>query len=434
MGLRNFIKTKGAILEYGEYYSSYRNELIKILKFYKDMGHKISIWGAGLKGIAFLNCIDKKGEYIHSVIDMNKQLQGSGITRYHTVCSIESALELCPKVIIIMNAAHFADNHALLKEKEYTGIILDLDNIIENKVEPEVIWEEKCTNSTLGYEVDLAKMHRQVLDILKEIDRICKKHGITYFLSAGSALGAARHKGFIPWDDDADVGMLRNDFEHFRQVVEQEMDASFYYEKMKKGSDFYRAFDKIGKRQSSFVLYHLKNLKVHHGIHVDIFPFDNVPADEKQREIQRDTVQIYRKRLLQKLVPHVVNSRNPLRRLIINHEYYLMKFYPYKQLYRRINDALKKHEKTETGYVADLLTHYKKIMYFKKNDIIPVRYVDFEDYQFPVPNNLNEYLRVMYGDYMMPPPEDKRFQRHRIVELSFEHAYYLDEKNKKKLK
>ncbi len=426
MGSSKFFKTKGAIYEYGDYYFSYQDEITKILKYYQGEGRKTAIWGAGLKGTAFLNLIDPKGRYITFVTDMNKELHGTKITPRHTVISPEEVWKASPDVILIMNAAHYADNYAILKEKGYEGIILDLDTIIENHIDPDIIISGKDFENKNTHNYDLKKIHLQVLDILQEIDRICKKNNITYFLSAGTALGAVRHKGFVPWDDDADIGMLREDFERFRKIAKEELGADYYYQTMGKGSSFYRNFDQVGKNNTSFVLYNTKDIKIHHGIHVDVFPFDYVSEDEEKRKEHVKVVQKYRKLISNKLIPHVVSTKNPWKRLIINREYYRMKFTSLRTLQDNIEGALTRYRGKEEQYVADLLTHYKKIMYFKKSDILPVKYVDFENLKLPVPNNTDAYLSMMYGDYMTPPPEGKRNQRHRLVDLSYDKAYAKD--------
>lgn len=426
MGLKQFFKTKGAIYEYGDYYSSYRDELAQIFQYYQGIGLKVAIWGAGLKGTAFLNLIDKKGKYISYVIDMNKELHGSKVTPKHLISGLEEVMEAMPGVIIIMNAVHYSDNYAMLIEKGYNGIILDLDTIIENSVDPDIVIAGKQFENKNAHNYDLKKIHNQVLDILQEIDRICRKHNLTYFLSAGTALGAIRHKGFIPWDDDADIGMLREDYNRFRKIVQSELGNAYYYQTMGKGSSFYRNFDQVGKNNSAFVLYNMKDLNIHHGIHVDIFPFDYVSEDERRRTEHVKEVQKYRTLLFNKLVPHVINTKNLWKRLIINREYYRMKFIPLRSLQERMEGTLTQHLGKEEQYVADLLTHYKKIMYFRKSDILPVKYIEFEGMKLPVPNNLDAYLTMMYGDYMTPPPEGKRNQRHRFVELSYDKAYEKD--------
>lgn len=425
--LREFIKTKGAVLQYGDYYNSYKEELIKLLEYYKAMGYHVAIWGAGLKGKAFLNCIDREGKYIQTVIDLNQDLHDKFITSKHKVVSLTEALIRNPDIIFIMSSFHYADNNSLLRDSGYHGKIIDLDYLIENNIKFEAIIQNRVDEGKESKSYDLSSVHKKLLEILLEIDRICKKHHITYFLSAGTALGAARHKGFIPWDDDADIGMLRDDFEKFRKIAKKELESKFYYQTMKDGGRFYRAFDQIGIKNTAFVLYHTKDIKIRHGIHVDIFPFDYVSDDEESRNEHVREVQLYRSRIYNKLVPHVVETRNVFKKLFINFDYYKMKFVPLLYLYKKQENILTKNRGKEENYVADLLTHYKKVMYFKKEDMIPVNYVEFEQYQFPVPKNLDAYLTMMYGDYMTPPPEGKRFQRHRIVKLSTNEAYDKDQ-------
>lgn len=426
VGFQNYIKTKAAVYEYGDYYSSYRKEIIRLLEYYNAIGYKTVIWGAGQKGTAFLNLIDPKGQYIKAVIDRNKDLFGTNITPRHRTDSLSDVLLSKPDVIIIMNAVHYADNYALLMEKGFNGIILDLDSIIENRKDPVSTPRSSDTKEEEELGFSLEGIHNQILDILKEIDRICRRHGITYFLSAGTALGAIRHQGFIPWDDDADIGMLREDFERFRLVAKEELGNLFYYQRMEKGSQFYRSFDQVGKCNTSYVLYEVKDIKMRHGIHVDIFPFDYVSDDEDIRNEHVKKVQRYRNRLYGKLVPHTVQTRNPWKRLIINHLYYSMKLLPLSCLIRRTEQSLTGYRGIEREYVADLLTHYKKVMYFKVTDILPVAYAEFEGLMLPVPNNYDAYLNMMYGNYWILPPEGKRRQHHRIYKLSCEEAYSRD--------
>lgn len=422
---QKFLKTKGAILEFKEYYYSYRKEIIQVLEYYKEKNYIVAIWGAGLKGTSFLNLMDEKGEYIDYVIDMNDQLHNTYITPNHRVVSVDDAIKDNINVVIIMNSDHYADNYSLLHSKGFKQYIIDLDYLIENRADPMDVIKGKY-NFSSNKHYDLSQIHMRIMDILMGIDRICKANNITYFLSAGTALGAIRHKGFVPWDDDADIGMLREDFERFRKIAKNELGHQYYYQRMRKTNDFYRAFDQIGLKDTSFVIYNTKDLKMYHGIHVDIFPFDNVSEIEQKREEHVKQVQFYRNKLYQKQVPHVTTTNNILKKLIINHEYYFKKLVPYKYLYKKMNKTLKRYDNLETKYIADLLTHYKKIMYFKKDDIIPVRYTEFEGVQLPIPNNPHEYLKMMYGDYMTPPPEGKRNQRHKIVKLSCNEAYEKD--------
>ena len=165
---------------------------------------------------------------------------------------------------------------------------------------------------------------------------------------------------------------------------------------------------------------------MHHGIHIDIFPFDNVPADSVQAQAK---VKKYMAILFAKLIRVIYQSRNPINHLIVNTKYYLYKFIPLNYLNRKLEAALRMYEHENTGYVADLCCPYtrrKKVMYFKLEDIIPYKLAAFEDQYYPVPNNQDAYLTMMYGDYMTPPPEGKRLQKYRLLEVSYNSNYYRD--------
>ena len=360
------------------------------------------------------------------MIDMDAKIQGTYIDRYHLVTDFKSALKDGVSVCFIMNQVHYADNFALLRENGFSGKIIDMDELVENRTDVDLIIEGKPYTVGDRVDFDLDELHRRVLVILDEIERICKKHELTYFLSAGTALGAVRHKGFVPWDDDADIGMPRKDFEKFRKIAEEELGKGFYYQTMRKDNDFTRSFDQVGLVDSAFVLKHDKNMKIHHGIHVDVFPFDKVSGDSALREEHVKQVRDYRMQLYKMRFKVDYASRNPWKNFMVNFYYYTGKLKSYQKLYKKMERTLTKYDGDDTGYVADLLTHYKKIMYFKEEDIYPVIYVDFEDRKYPIPKNYDEYLKMMYGDYMTPPPEGKRNCRNQILYVSCTKAFPPD--------
>lgn len=204
MGVENYMKEKAGKYLYQEYYRGYRVEIQKIFRYLKDNNEKIAIWGLGKKGITFLQEMDKKNKYIDVLIDPNPKLQGTIINRL-PVMDYKAALQQGITVVFIMNSVFYADNFALLRGNGFRGKIYDLDELVENNVSAEKVIREEKYQVKGALQFDIGKVHDSILVILDEIERICKKHGLTYFLSAGTALGAIRHKGFVPWDDDADI-------------------------------------------------------------------------------------------------------------------------------------------------------------------------------------------------------------------------------------
>lgn len=125
------------------------------------------------------------------------------------------------------------------------------------------------------------------LDILLELDRVCRKHQIDYFLCGGTLLGAVRHGGFIPWDDDVDVGFLREDYETFCEVFPKETENSKYFLQTWKSDPYYLwNYGKIRRLGTEYVRVGQEHMKYRTGISIDVFPYDYLPIDgELQREI-----------------------------------------------------------------------------------------------------------------------------------------------------
>ena len=135
------------------------------------------------------------------------------------------------------------------------------------------------------------KLQTAILMIAKEIVRLCDENNIPYFINGGTQLGAVRHKGFIPWDDDFDIGMRRADYEKFLKVCEEQLDHNKYFlqtEDTEKNYDFY--FAKIQLKVTSIIEDFSKNVQIEHGIFVDIFPYDNIPDNYPKYVISNDTL------------------------------------------------------------------------------------------------------------------------------------------------
>lgn len=143
---------------------------------------------------------------------------------------------------------------------------------------------------------DLRKLQMIQLEMLLEVDRICKKHNIKYCIIAGTLLGAVRHRGFIPWDDDADVAMLRTEYEKFCKVCEFELDKSrFYFQNHKNTKEYRWGYAKIRRVGTEFIRKGQEHLKYPSGIFLDVFPLDNVPDNIYLRKFHNILCTLIRK-------------------------------------------------------------------------------------------------------------------------------------------
>ena len=140
---------------------------------------------------------------------------------------------------------------------------------------------------------DLDRLHLELVDILQEIIRVCNVLNIDYFIQGGTAIGAFFNQGFVPWDDDIDLGMTRDNYTRFIKDAPAVLSDAYFLQSFETESltPFY--FIKVRKNNTLFVEYHYKDMPIHHGIFVDIFPFDNVPDSPRIEKIHRRAVQYF---------------------------------------------------------------------------------------------------------------------------------------------
>ena len=247
-------------------------------------------------------------------------------------------------------------------------------------------------------------------EIMQQIADICQRHGLCYFAIGGTALGAVRHQNFIPWDDDIDIGMPREDYEAFLRIAAEELPDAYCIQHFstEPASPFY--FTKIRKHGTRFVEFYLKDYPIHQGIFVDIFPFDNVPTGELRKNVHfrfcRTLYQLY----LCKSLTTVCSSRftqednrkGKIRRFV----HFLLKPVPKKWLFRWLDRSVQKYNGKEAAEISHIVRRRLRV---KLSDLHPVCYLPFGDYQMPVPKNYDAYLSAQFGDYSVLPPEDKRY-------------------------
>lgn len=256
----------------------------------------------------------------------------------------------------------------------------------------------------------IKKIQACEIDILRQIDRICRKYGLTYFAIGGTALGAVRHQGFIPWDDDIDIGMSRRDYEAFLKAVQKELPAGYHVQNFhtEPKTPFY--FTKIRKDNTQFVEYYLKDCDIHHGIFVDIFPFDNVPENKTLRNIHFRVSRILYQLYLAKSLKTVCSSRferkenykGVLRKIL----HFILTPIPKSWIFCCLDKCVQCFNNRDSAEISHIVRRRLRVFL---NDLHPVRYLEFDGMQMPVPNNYDAYLKAQFGEYGALPPENKRY-------------------------
>lgn len=264
----------------------------------------------------------------------------------------------------------------------------------------------------------LQRVHELELKIALEIRRICEKHHIPYFLTAGTLLGAIRHGGFIPWDDDMDIGMLRSDYDRFLRACQEELGDAYFLQTWDTDPEYPFSFAKIRLNGTHFVEGFSQAGTMHDGIFVDIFPFDSAPDEKIARKLQGYKYFLC-KRLLWIKKGLGTNMKSPFSQAV---KYYLFRFLSCFFSYRHLKAYF---QKVQTKYNH---LHTQKIVtdgsYPYSRESIDrcwaehLTTVSFEGEEFTTYQDWEAYLRTFYGDYMQLPPEDKR-NRHLLLNVDF---------------
>ncbi len=230
------------------------------------------------------------------------------------------------------------------------------------------------------------------LDIITEIDDFCRKNGITYFLAFGTLLGAIRHKGYIPWDDDTDIMMPREDLEKFKKLFVSE---KYKYSDVDTERGYEYPFPRITYKET----YDKKGLVAkYYGVNVDLYPIDGLPSSDEEIEMF-----FSRYKSLLKLRLFWIRIRNKLMRCLPISNLPFIKF-----LTKRCVNHIRtyKRETSKKNMVIDCGRVYSKTIFDSSVE------VEFEGKKFFAPIGWDEFLRTRYGDYMQPPPENQRHPYH----------------------
>lgn len=273
---------------------------------------------------------------------------------------------------------------------------------------------------------DLKKIHKLLTDMLEDLSAVCKKHGITWLLTGGSALGAVRHQGFIPWDDDVDINMTRDNFNKFAAVFEEELGGKYVL--AKPGDPQYPwHYPKIFKKGTKFRGINSSNY-AECGFFIDIFILESTHNNKFLRWIHGLKATFYTGavsavRIRKSKDEYLrVTKDNKKAYKTVKFRLFIGKLLSFKSLeswLKSTDKCFSKVKKPNSRYVvmASGIRHFFGEIYLR-DKMCNTKEVAFEDHFFPVPVDCDYYLTVRYGDYMKIPPVEKRM-RHAVMELDF---------------
>lgn len=246
---------------------------------------------------------------------------------------------------------------------------------------------------------EIREMQLEIVSMMKEVDALFTEHNIKYTLLGGSVLGSIRHNGFIPWDDDMDIGVLRKDFDQAEQLLS------------KNKKYVYETAEKHIIPDAPIGHLHLVNEKyaIENSPTIDIFALDRVPSEKRARKRLRLIANLHHLSVL-RLPPR---NRGKIQRIIIK----IILFMTPKKVWsfiqgKTLEYIVKLNNKNYTD-IGNIFGAWAEREYFNSSIYLETVKSSFEDLKLPIPKQYDFYLSQMYGDYMQLPPPEKRVPRHR---------------------
>lgn len=264
-------------------------------------------------------------------------------------------------------------------------------------------------------------LHQVDLDIVKEVVAICEKHGFTYFMLGGTMLGAVRHKGFIPWDDDIDLGIPRIDYEAFLKVAPKELSSHLKVVNYRTDPDYHYYITRILDTETKVEEERIGNENRYTNASIDIFPIDGTPNNEILRKLYFFRV-LYHRALMSLCYKDSIDRKRPrgtAEKILL----WVMERIPVEKMTtphmqkEKIDRLLRSQRIDGAKYIGNIMGAYRT------KEIVPAEFYGkgkmypFEDIELRGMELADEYLTWTYGDYMKLPPEDKRKTHFKILEI-----------------
>ncbi len=270
-----------------------------------------------------------------------------------------------------------------------------------------------------GMPISLQERKIISFDILKSVDHFCRNNNIKYYLNYGTLIGAVRHKGFIPWDDDIDIVMFREDYNKFISSFNSEYKDGKYKCLAFEHGDWYMPFAKVVDTRTELFTKEFIPIK-DNGIAIDIFAFDYFSDSLDEAVKIKQKLLNKKKYLIYPIYRDIQNIHGSTRNIGKEFVYTMMKKIGWKRwdkLYSRHIKSLPVQNKVYGGNIYFSLG--KNLQVVESSIFDETVYLEFEGLLFPAPSQYDKYLTLIYGDYLQLPPEDKRTAH-------LEQAYYLN--------
>lgn len=263
-------------------------------------------------------------------------------------------------------------------------------------------------------ESTLKRLQSCELEILKDFIKVCEENNLVYFGFSGTAIGAVRHGGFIPWDDDIDVAIPRTDYDKLISVFKRDFSDKYYILNAKECDNYPLMTTRICIKNSAFIETPFKHIDAPFGIFLDVYPLDTPPSNEKKRRQQQRTAFLLNKILILKHCPFPVVPFKGFMKKVVHSATWcvwaLLNIFrvSHKTIYNKAITCGQRYNGEQSDSYVWLFSQKCGTCVYPKSDIFPLKKFPFEDTEICLMNKYDNELQNFYGDYMKLPPVEKR--------------------------
>lgn len=261
------------------------------------------------------------------------------------------------------------------------------------------------------------------LDLMKELLRVCKKYGIRVTAYAGTMLGAVRHNGFIPWDDDMDVAILREDYEKLRKVAKSEFQQPYFFQDAFSDTKYFIGYARLRNSETTGLISYNNSIDYNNGIYIDIFVLDGYVEDKrkllkqhKEREKIEKILSVYYAD---------INTKKGIKRLVAKAIQKMIRFIPYEKYVNKYNNIVMRYSNEGKVSIITDSINYIETCWLYVSDFDNIEYREFENILMPVCKQAHEILSREYGvNYMeFPPVEERGMWHYNVLTLDPDISY-----------
>lgn len=283
---------------------------------------------------------------------------------------------------------------------------------------------EPETRNDYYISADMKKVWAVEMQLLKKLLEVCEKHHLRIWAEGGTLLGTVRHHGYIPWDDDIDMAMLRDDYDKLQSIAKDEFKAPYFFQSGY--TDYFPSgFSKLRMDNTAAIIPSEINQRYHQGIFIDIFPYDAVADEENERKKQK-MIAIQKKKSLLNYCYGYVSFTSPKYSLTVILSKIKVASKGFNRYFKEYDDLFRLYTIHDHNYISFISFYYELNRYLRdKHWYDETIYLPFEDIMMPVPKDYDKILSLQYGNYMKPVQSPTMHGEFAILDPNNSYLTYL---------